>query len=64
MGEFLDSQNFTTNYTQNHVTQWVQGLSHLSLIAAMQPHAEYVASSCAWLLVQIKLLSPNYSKHP
>ena len=41
MGIPLGSQDFITNYAQDRITQWVQGLSHLSFIAVTQPHAAY-----------------------
>ena len=34
-------QDYIRSYTQDHVSQWAQGLSQLSLIAATQPHAAY-----------------------
>ena len=43
LGVAIGSQDYIRNYTQakDHIPQWAQGLSQLSLIAAtqMQPHA-------------------------
>ena len=66
LGAPLGSRDFLADYTQDHVSQWVQGLSHLSSFAATQPHAVApccICCSCAWLLVQIELLPTNYSKY-
>ena len=41
LGAPIGSQDFITDYTQNHISQWVQSLSQLSSIAATQPHAAY-----------------------
>ena len=41
LGAAIGSQDYIRNYTQDHVSQWAQGLSQLSLIAATQPHAAY-----------------------
>ena len=41
LGAPIGSQDFVTDFTQNHVSQWVQGLSQLSSIAVTQPHAAY-----------------------
>ena len=41
LGVPFGSQDFITDYTQNRISQWVQGLSQLSSIAVTQPHAAY-----------------------
>ena len=41
LGAAIGSQDYIRNYTQDHVSQWAQGLFQLFLIAATQPHAEY-----------------------
>ena len=37
LGAPIGSQDFIADYTQDRVSQWVQGLSHLSSFAATQP---------------------------
>ena len=41
LGAAISFQDYIRNYTQDHVSQWAQGLSQLSLIAATQPYAAY-----------------------
>ena len=41
LGTPLDSRDCITDYMQDCVSQWVQGLSHLSPFAATQPHAAF-----------------------
>ena len=41
LGAPIDSQDFITDFTQNCVSQWVQGLSQLSSITVTQPDAAY-----------------------
>ena len=41
LGASLSSWDFIADYIQDHVSQWVQGLSHLSSFAATQPHAAF-----------------------
>ena len=41
LGAPLGCRDFIADYTQDHVSQWVQGLSHLSSFAATQPHAAF-----------------------
>ena len=41
LGAPLGSWDFIADYTQDHVSQWVQGLFHLSSFAATQPHAAF-----------------------
>ena len=49
LGVPLGSQDFITNYAQDRITQWVQGLSHLSFIAVTQPHVAYAVLVCGLL---------------
>ena len=42
LGAALGSSIFR-DYTQDHITEWTQGLSQLSSIAASQPHTAYAA---------------------
>ena len=41
LGAPLGSQDFIVYYTQTQISQWIQSLSQLSLIAVTQPHAAY-----------------------
>ena len=41
LGAPLGSEDFVMDYTQTQISQWIQGLSQLSLIAVTQPHAAY-----------------------
>ena len=45
LGAAIDTQDYIRDYTQDHVSQWAQGLSQLSSIAATQPHAAYAVGS-------------------
>ena len=41
LGAALGSSHYIRDYTQDRITNWTQGLSQLSSIAANQPHAAY-----------------------
>ena len=41
LGAPLGSPDFVMDYTQTQISQWIHGLSQLSLIAVTQPHAAY-----------------------
>ena len=41
LGAALGSSHYIRDYTQDCITNWTQGLSRLSSIAASQPHAAY-----------------------
>ena len=48
-------RDFIADYTQDHVSQWVEVRSHLSSFAATQPLC-CICCSCLWFFVQIELL--------
>ena len=41
LGAPLGSLDFVMDYTETQISQWIHGLSQLSLIAVTQPHAAY-----------------------
>ena len=43
LGAALGSISFINDYTQQRVSEWIAGVSHLSLFANTQPHASYSA---------------------
>ena len=43
LGAALGSTSITTTYTQQHVSEWIEEIPHLSLYAETQPHASHSA---------------------
>jgi len=55
LGAPLGSHNFITDYTQDRISQWVQGLSQLSSITVTQPHA--ANGTTVFRLLQTSMIS-------
>jgi len=49
LGAALGSTNFTSLFTQQRVSEWIEGVSHLSTFAETQPHASYAAFTYGYL---------------
>ena len=68
LGAALGSTSFTTTYTQQRVSEWIEEISRLSLYAETQPHASHSAfihpsGTITFIPLQISLTcSPRLSQ--